>query len=79
MQEPMRLGSHVLAGILGGPGIFYLWESFYVPPLALKAFLFLAAATTINLLLYPDVLGGDRGIGAFQRVLARITRRPPRD
>jgi hypothetical protein len=78
MQEPMRLGSHVLAAILGGPGIFYLWESFYVPPLALKAFLFLAAALTINLLLYPEVVGADSSFATVQRVLARMTRRPPR-
>jgi len=78
MQEPMRLGSHVMAAALGGPGIFYLWASFYVPELALKAFLFLAAALTINLLLYPEVLGAENGLGTVQRVLARITRRSPR-
>jgi hypothetical protein len=78
MPEPMRLGSHVLAAVFGGPGVFYLYLSFYVPTLALKAFLFLGAATMINLLLYPDVLGSDRGFGALQRALARIKRRPPR-
>lgn len=78
MPEPMRLGGHVLAAVFGGPGMFYLYLSFFLPILALKAFLFLGAAMIINILLYPEVLGSDRGFAAFHRALARITRRPPR-
>jgi hypothetical protein len=78
MPESMRLGSQALAVILGGPGVFYLWHSFYVPTSSLKAVLFLGAATVINLMLYPEVLGTDGGLSTINRVVAKITRRQTR-
>jgi hypothetical protein len=78
MPQAMRLGSEALAAILGGPGIFYLWLSFSMPSLSLKAFLFLAAATTINLMLYPDAIEATRGFAGVQRLLGKMTQRTRR-
>jgi len=77
MSEFMRLCSQALAVILGGPGIFYLWHSFYVPTDAFKAVIFLGAATIISWMLYPDIIDGER-FAAFGRILVKIARRPPR-
>ena len=77
VAEVMRLGSRALSIILGGPGIFYLWHSFYVPVDAARAVIFLGAATALNLLLYPEVLSGRRVAGLNRlvtRVIARFRR-----
>ena len=75
----MRLGAQALAAILGGPGVFYLWCSFYEPIFAVKALIMLGAATAISLCLYPDAVDGHRGaVRAIARIASRITTRKPR-
>ncbi|MGH7053624.1 MAG: hypothetical protein ACREFA_07390 [Stellaceae bacterium] len=44
-----RLVTRILAGGIGGVGIFALWASFYIPVYGAKAFLMLAAAAGITL------------------------------
>lgn len=71
MPREMHLGSQAIAAILGGPGIFYLWHSFYVPEDAMRAVLFLGAATVINLMLYPGSKRGQR-LAALQKLAAKL-------
>lgn len=44
-----RLVTRILAGGVGGVGIFALWASFYIPVYGAKAFLMLAMATGLSL------------------------------
>lgn len=64
----MRLGSQTLAAILGGPGIFYVWYSFYAPWAAANAVILLGCAIGISVFLYPELQLSPRA----QRVLRRI-------
>ena len=50
-REHMRAGAQFLAAIFGGPGLFYLWLSFYRPEEAMTAILYLSIATAITLTL----------------------------
>lgn len=77
--DSMRLGGQTVSAVLGGTGIFYLWCSFYVPILGLKAAIFIGAATVITLLLHPDSSGGmDGTFRTIQRIAVKITTRKPR-
>ena len=64
--------------VLGGPGIFYLWLSFYSPVEAMKAMLCIGAATILNFMIYPEVLGEGRGFVAVGRLIARVAALLPR-
>lgn len=66
-----RLGGQALSAILGGPGVFYVWYSFYEPWQAANAVILLGAATAISLSLYPDLLPRHRGMANAMRRLAR--------
>ena len=48
-QEQMRFGAQVMAAIFGGPGIFYVWQSFHTPIDAVTALIYLAIATALAL------------------------------
>jgi hypothetical protein len=48
-REQMRFGTQILAAMFGGPGVFYLWKSFYDPQDALTALLYLGVATALSL------------------------------
>jgi hypothetical protein len=64
----MRVGSQLVAAILGGPGVFYLWRSFDAPEDALRAVIFLGAAAAISLALYSKS-GDSSGLAALQKLL----------
>jgi hypothetical protein len=69
----MRLGGQAMAAVLGGPGIFYVWLSFYDPLAAVRATIFLGAAMAISIFLYPDLFDGHRGtVKAIQRIAGRV-------
>ncbi len=69
----MRLGGQALAAVLGGPGIFYLWCSFYEPIFGVKALILLGAATAISICLYPESFDGHRGtFKAIGRIAGKI-------
>lgn len=72
MPEEMRIGARALSIILGGPGIFYIWHSFYAPFDAVKAVIFLGAATAINLMLYPEAIDASGGVAALNKALAKF-------
>ena len=74
----MRVGSQILAAVLGGPGVFYLWRSFYAPEDALRAVIFLGAAAAISFMLYRDSGEGGRS-STLRRLLVRIGVRKDRD
>jgi hypothetical protein len=62
-----------MAAVLGGPGIFYVWLSFYDPLAAVRAAIFLGAAMAISIFLYPDLFDGHRGaFKAIQRIAGRV-------
>ena len=78
-HEQMRFGARIMAAIFGGPGIFYVWESFYQPIDAVRALIYLAIATALAL--YADGTAEQRAaarIGAVARCKAilRAKRRP---
>jgi len=78
-EDSVRIGGQALAAILGGPGVFYLWCSFYEPLFGLKALIMLGAATAISVCLYPESFDGHRGaLRVIGRVAERITRKPRR-
>jgi hypothetical protein len=69
----MRLGGQAMAAVLGGPGIFYVWLSFYDPLAALRATILLGAAIAISIFLYPDLFDGHRGaLKAIRRIAGRV-------
>lgn len=69
----MRLSGQAMAAILGGPGIFYLWLSFYDPLAAVRATIMLGAATAISICLYPDAFDFHRGtFKAIQRIADKV-------
>lgn len=70
----MRLGGQALAAILGGPGIFYVWYSFYEPREAASAVILLGAASVISLMLYPELLEQDGIVGAKRWLARRLDR-----
>ena len=71
--DTMRLGGQALAAILGGPGIFFLWCSFYEPIYGVKALILLGAATAISVFLYPQSFDGHRGtVKAIGRIAGKI-------
>jgi hypothetical protein len=77
--DNMRLGGQALSAILGGPGVFYLWCSFYEPLFALKALIMLGAATAISVYLYPESFDGHRStFKAIGRIAGKVTTRKPR-
>jgi hypothetical protein len=77
--DSMRIGGQAMAAILGGPGVFYLWCSFYEPVMALKALIALGAATAISVFLYPESFDGHRDtFKAIGRIAGKITARKPR-
>ena len=45
----LRVGIQAFSLLFGGFGIFFLWASFYSPPLASYTIVFLSAATAITL------------------------------
>lgn len=73
-NDQMRRGAQIMAAIFGGPGIFYVWASFYNPSDALTAILYLGTATTLALL-SEDKSGAPTG-ATLRRCLALI--RPSR-
>ena len=78
-EDSVRIGGQAMSAILGGPGMFYLWCSFYEPVFGLKALIMLGAATAISVYLYPESFDGHRGtIKAIGRIAGKITTRKPR-
>ncbi|HUH84083.1 MAG TPA: hypothetical protein VLX85_05710 [Stellaceae bacterium] len=73
-REHMRAGAQFLAAIFGGPGLFYLWLSFYRPEEALTAILYLSIATAITLTMGEPEREPAR-VGAFARTRRAIHRR----
>ena len=74
----MRVGSQILAAVLGGPGVFYLWRSFYAPEDALRAVIFLGAAGAISFMLFRETSEHHRP-SVLRRLLVRIGVRKNRD
>ncbi len=75
----MRLSGQAMAAVLGGPGVFYVWLSFYDPLAAVRATIFLGAATAVSICLYPDVFDGHRGaFRAIQRIAGKVAKLKPR-
>ena len=54
-QEHMRFAAQTMAAIFGGPGIFYVYLSFYKPYEAITGLIYLAIATALAL--YADRAG----------------------
>src|ERR1700676_1014785 len=78
-EDSVRVGGQAMSAILGGPGVFYLWCSFYEPLFGLKALIMLGAATIISVYLYPESFDGHRGtFKAIGRIAGKITTRKPR-
>ena len=48
-QDQMRFGAQIMAVVFGGPGIFYVWQSFHQPIDGLTALIYLAIATALAL------------------------------
>jgi hypothetical protein len=46
-SEQMRYSAQIMAAIFGGPGIFYVIESFDMPDYALTGILYLVVATAL--------------------------------
>ena len=76
-HEQMRWGSQIMAAMFGGPGIFYILESFS------------DAGNALNGIVYPAGDGADRGgpgkaektaaaAGALARVRAALQTKKPR-
>ncbi len=71
----MRLGGQALSAILGGPGIFYVWYSFYEPRAAANAVILLGAATAISVVLYPASLPRhDAALKVIRRIAGSVAR-----
>jgi hypothetical protein len=70
-NDQMRIAAQCLAAIFGGPGIFYIWLSYYRPGQAVTGFIYLAIATVLAL--YADRKGESRPVlrGAVARFLKR--------
>lgn len=71
----MRLGSQTLAAILGGPGVFYVWYSFYAPWAAANAVILLGCAIGISVFLYPELqLSPHRALRLLRRIAGHVAR-----
>ncbi|HXS38571.1 MAG TPA: hypothetical protein VN766_00215 [Stellaceae bacterium] len=71
----MRLGSQTLAAILGGPGIFYVWYSFYAPWAAANAVILLGCAIGISVFLYPELQGSPQSaLRLIRRIAGHVAR-----
>jgi CBS-domain-containing membrane protein len=71
----IRIGGQALAAILGGPGIFYVWYSFYQPVMAASAIILLGAALALSVSLYPDSFPRhDRALKLIRRIAGRVAR-----
>ncbi len=71
-QEQMRFAAQTMAAIFGGPGIFYVYLSFYKPHEAITGFIYLAIATALAL--YAERSGEARPLarGTLARAKAVI-------
>lgn len=71
----MRVGAQALAAILGGPGIFYIWYSFYAPWAAANAVILLGCAVTISFFLYPELQPTSQGaLRLIRRIAVHVAR-----
>jgi hypothetical protein len=57
----MRFAAQAMAAIFGGPGLFYIYLSFYSPWEAVTGIFYLAIATALAL--YADRTGDSRPVG----------------
>jgi len=67
-NEQMRIAAQCMAAIFGGPGVFYIWLSFYRPGQAVTGFIYLAIATVLAL--YAD--RKDTGHPVLRGAVARL-------
>ncbi len=71
----MRLGAQALSAILGGPGIFYVWYSFYQPWAAANAVILLGAAAALSIFLYPESFPRhDGALKLIRKIAVRVAR-----
>jgi len=71
-----RVSGQILATILGGFGVFFVWRSFEEPLAGLNAALHLGAALAISFCLYPELIDlRGRGVTRLRLVLARMMKR----
>ena len=66
----MRVGAQALSAILGGPGIFYVWYSFYAPWAAANAVVLLGCTIAISFFLYPELQPPTQGAMRLIRRMA---------
>jgi hypothetical protein len=52
-NEQMRIGAQCMAAIFGGPGVFYVIESFHSAENAVTGFIYLAIATALAVVSAP--------------------------
>jgi hypothetical protein len=52
-NDQMRIGAQCMAAIFGGPGIFYVAESFQHPDFAVTGLIYLVLATALALVSQP--------------------------
>jgi hypothetical protein len=72
-QEQMRFAAQTMAAIFGGPGIFYVYLSFYKPYEAITGLIYLSIATALAL--YADRTGETRPLLARAKAVFRGKRR----
>lgn len=73
--EQMRYGARILAAIFGGPGVFYVWLSFFRANYAVTALIYLVVATALALSAEePSSSKGPRS-GCLKRCAIRLHNR----
>ncbi|HXQ52432.1 MAG TPA: hypothetical protein VN802_15165 [Stellaceae bacterium] len=77
-HEQMRWGSQIMAAMFGGPGIFYILESFSDAGNALNGIVYLALATALIVVGQGKAEKTAAAAGALARVRAALQTKKPR-
>jgi hypothetical protein len=77
-NDQMRIAAQCMAAIFGGPGIFYIYLSFYRPDHAVTGLIYLAIATALAWVAdaKPEARPARRGALAWCKSVIQSKRRP---
>jgi hypothetical protein len=77
-HEQMRWGAQIMAAMFGGPGIFYILESFNDPGNALTGLIYLGMATALMVMALGPAEAGAGATAALARAKAVLRTRKRR-